>query len=170
MTIQLQFVRQKGIASSAIAWFSQGNFSHVDAVLPSGRLLGARNDNALGIPSGVQIRPEGYADWALRVRFTIPTTQEQANKFYTFLREQIGKPYDRSAIWGFVTGRNWRAQDSWICSELQAAALEHAGIVPPLYLSANKITPTALALLASSIASSRQVFEGAAEFKAGFAT
>lgn len=70
----------------------------------------------------------------------------QSRAFYRFLRAQVGKPYDHSAIWGFASGRDWREDDSWICSELQAAALEHAGIVPnQLYLAANKITPVALA-------------------------
>lgn len=170
MTIRLQFSRQAGIASAAIAWFSQSNFSHVDAVLPSGRLLGARHDKVGGKPSGVEIRPTGYAKFALAVQFVIPTTDEQANKFYHFLFDQIGKPYDSSAIWGFVTGRNWRAQDSWFCSELIAAALEHAGIFPPLYFAANKITPNALALVVSTKASSRNVLAGACEFKQGYAT
>lgn len=151
MTVQLQFVRQHDIASSAIAWFSQGEVSHVDAVMPDGMLLGARNDAVGGQPPGVRIRPPDYAKFVLWVPFTITTTPDQEVKFHSFLLAQVGKPYDQQAIWGFVTGRNWRENDSWICSELQAAALEAAGIVPPLYLAANKITPTALALLASGI-------------------
>lgn len=155
--IQLQFSRQADICSDAIAWFTQGALSHVDCVLPSGLLLGARSDSIGGQPPGVQARPAHYAKWALTVRFTIPTTAAQAEKFYKFLYDQLGKPYDHSAIWGFVSGREWRAADSWICSELQAAAMEASGIVQPLYLNANKITPTSLALLASGISGSQWV-------------
>lgn len=153
--IQLQFVRQADIESSAIAWFTQGELSHVDAVMPDGSLLGARSDRVGGEPSGVYIRPCDYANFALRIGFTIKATKVQEAKFYAFLKSQIGKPYDKTAIWGFVIGRDWRDKDSWICSELQAAALEAAGIVPPLYLAANKITPTALALTASAIGATR---------------
>jgi hypothetical protein len=37
-----QFVRQAGVASDVIAWFSAGHFSHVDYVMDDGTLLGAR--------------------------------------------------------------------------------------------------------------------------------
>lgn len=170
MTIQLQFSRQADIASSAIAWFSQGNLSHVDAILPGGLLLGARSDRVGGKPAGVQIRPPGYAKFALRVVFTIPCTDAQAARFYEFLSQQIGKPYDRSVILGFVSGRNWRALDSWICSELIMAALEYAGIIPPPYLAIYKIAPNAAALAVSVLRSTWAVFEGAAEFAAAVTT
>jgi len=149
--IRLQFVREADIASDVIAWFSQGNLSHVDAVLPGGALLGARSDRVGGAPSGVQIRTPGYAKFALVVPFTVPATPDQEETFLKFLLSQVGKPYDHQAIWGFAVGRNWREEDSWICSELQAAALEHAGVCPCLYLAANKITPVALALAVSAM-------------------
>lgn len=151
MSIRLQFSRQADPISSAIAWFTQGDLSHVDAVLPSGSLLGARSDKVGGIRPGVRMRPPHYTEWALTVTFEIPCTEAQALDFWGFLYNQIGKPYDTSAIWGFVFGRDWREQDSWICSELQAAALEHAGIAQPLYLTANKISPNSLCLLVSAL-------------------
>lgn len=142
--VKLQFSRQGDIASSAIAWFSQGDLSHVDAIIGES-LYGAR------VSGGVACRPEDYAKFALRVVFTLPCTVEQRERWEDFLWKQFGKPYDHQAIWGFVIGRNWREDDSWICSELQAAALEYAGIVPPLYLASNKITPDSLALAISAL-------------------
>lgn len=153
-TITLQFVREAKITSSMIAWFSAGVVSHVEAILPEG-LLGSYQrtvvDGGLTIPSGVAVRPLGYAALAVRVVFDVPVSTRSNGKWLAFLRSQLGKPYDWPAIAGFVTGRDWREPDSWICSELQAAALEEAGIVPPLYLAANKITPAALALAISAI-------------------
>lgn len=149
--IRLQFSRQAGIASGAIAWFSSGNLSHVDAMLPDGSLLGARSDAVGGQPPGVRIRPQGYAKFAVRVIMEIPCGSFRERTFYAFLHSQKGKPYDKKAIWAFVANRNWRDQDSWICSELQASAGEVAGIWPKLYLAANKITPVALALVASAV-------------------
>ncbi len=156
--IRLQFVCGGSLSSQAIAWFSQGHLSHVDAILPDGTLLGARSDRIRGIEPGVRIRPGAYERWSSRVVFTLPSTVEQEAAFHGYLRRQIGKPYDHTAIWGFVLNRNWRESDSWICSELQAAALEHAGLVPNLYLSANKMTPVAVALVTSAIGAQIKTF------------
>jgi len=76
--------------------------------------------------------------------------KEQEDRFYSFLMSQIDKPYDKMAILGFIVGRNWKETDSWICSELQAAALEHAGICK-FYVAANKISPDSLALAISAL-------------------
>lgn len=151
MTIQLQFVCEADLSSQAIAWFSQGHFSHVDAILPDGSLLGARDDSAGGQPPGVRIRPPGYAKFSRRVVMTVPSSPVATAVFYNFLIGQLGKAYDTQAIWAFVLNRDWREDDSWICSELQSAAGEKAGILPKLYLAANKITPVACALAYSAL-------------------
>lgn len=150
--ITLQFVREAKLTSAAIAWFTQGEFSHVDAVLPDGRLLGCYEGSFGDIPPGVQIRPVGYRRWARQTRFTIPVTDAQHLAWQNFLLAQIGKPYDWRVIAGFVTGLNWRAMppgSAWVCSQVQAGALEAGKIVPALYLSMNKIAPNPLALLVS---------------------
>ena len=139
--IRLQFSRQADVLSSMIAWYGGAPFSHVDAVLPDGRLLGARSDKQGGMPKGVQIRPPDYARFAVKVVFTLGCTDAQEGAFYDFLHKQIGKPYDHSAIMGFVTGRNWRQDGAWICSELVSRAAEIASIMPYAYLAANKISP-----------------------------
>lgn len=145
--IRLQFSRQADLASDVIAWFTQGEFSHVDAVMPySGLLFGARTDHN----SGCHYRIPGYAKFVERVVFSIPATAEQETLFLNFLVQQEGKPYDHVAILGFIFGRDWKQPDSWICSELQVAALEYAGIWKP-YVAANKISPDALALAVSAI-------------------
>lgn len=150
-SIQLQFVLGRGVSSRAIAWFSQGHFSHVDAVLSDGSLLGARSDVVGGKPAGVQIRPPNYEKWQKQTRFTIPCTAGQYGAWEAFLLKQEGLPYDHMAILAFVTNRNWRESDAWICSEVQSGALEAASVVPQLYLAANKITPVMCAMVVSSI-------------------
>jgi hypothetical protein len=153
--LHLQFVAERALGSEAIGWFSAGHLSHVDAVLPDGMLLGARSDRVGGRPPGVWARPPGYLRFSRRALATLPASDEQYALWLAFLDAQRGKPYDWRAIWGFVFGRNWREEDSWICSELQARALEVAGLIPPLYLAANKITPVALALAVSAIPGAR---------------
>jgi uncharacterized protein YycO len=149
--ITLQFVCEDAISSKIIAWFGSGHFSHVDAVLDSGDLLGARSDKVGGKPAGVQIRPPDYAIFKTRAIMKIQASHLQSYRFYEFLNSQVGKPYDETAIWAFFTDRNWREPDSWICSELQAAAGEASGVLPKLALTPNKITPVACALAFSAI-------------------
>lgn len=154
--IRLSFVCERAFTSSVIARFSAGHFSHVDALMPSGQLFGARSDrvrcrNGMAAPRGVHIRPPAYAKFNRQTIFNVPATKAQQHAFWSFLWPQIGKPYDWRVIWAFALGRDWREQDSWICSELQAAALEASGVLPKLYLAANKITPVSLALALSAI-------------------
>jgi hypothetical protein len=152
--IRLQFVLGDDLASWTIAWFSQGHFSHVDAIVDFGdgpRLLGARNDHVLGIEPGVRLRPPGYADFSRRVVFELDATRPQMRRWSEFVIDQLRKPYDSAAIWGFVFDRNWRHEGQWICSELEARALEYAEIIKPLYLPANKVTPVALAQIISVV-------------------
>lgn len=151
MPIKLQFVCEAALSSQAIAWFSAGHFSHVDAVLPNGMLLGARSDSVGGKPAGVQIRPPNYVKWQRRTVMVVPATSVQTKAFYDFLNAQVGKPYDDAAIWAFFFNRNWREADSWICSELVSAAGEACAVFDKLYLAANKITPVSCALAYSAV-------------------
>lgn len=149
--IVTQYVLENKLASRAIAWFSQGHFSHVDAVWGYGALLGARNDITGGAKaSGVQLRDARYVADALRiVRIHVPCTDEQRDKWADFLEAQVGKPYDRTAIWAFAIGRNWHDPSAWFCSELQYAAKREAGIIGPGILRRNKITPVMEAEISS---------------------
>jgi uncharacterized protein YycO len=139
------------MSSRLIAWYSAGHFSHVDILLPDGTLLGARADKIGPVPPGVQLRPAFYESWKERVVMCLDCTYEQETAFWKFAMGQIGKPYDTTAILGFVTGRDWRQQDSWYCSELGAAAIEECGVCPTLYTPRNKVTPAALAIVTSAL-------------------
>jgi hypothetical protein len=154
MLLSWQFVLGSGISSRSIAWFSAGHFSHVDAVMPGGYLLGARSDRVGHRPPGVQVRPPAYETWKERVVMSLEVQETKARAFFAFLNGQIGKPYDKTAIFGFAAGRDWREEDSWFCSELQTAAIEAANITPALYAPAAKITPAGLAIVLSAIGAS----------------
>lgn len=154
--VKIQLIREAAFTSDLIAWFSHGGgWSHVDAVSCHGQLWGARNDtihiDGHTYHSGFHIRPCDYALFVRRTIFEIPATKEQEDKFWRFLTDQIGKPYDWTAIWGFAFDRDWRQDDAWICSEAICAALEHSGILPQLYLKTNRVTPRDVALVASAI-------------------
>jgi hypothetical protein len=167
--ISYQFVLASGLASGLIQMFGGGTqtlgFSHVDVVLPpglifggqtvpvTGQLFGARSDEVGGRPAGVQRRPVGYgnASWIRRTIFTLSSTPAQEAAFYAFLYAQEGKPYDKTAIIAFAADRDWRAEDSWFCDELAAAATEASLLCPALYLPANKLTPTGWAVVVSAL-------------------
>lgn len=160
--IALEFCAFKSFFGRLIDFGTQGEVGHVDAVLPSGELLGAQHESGLGgAPSGVQIRPARYQMTCggynvLRVTIAASTKTERA--FYDFLRAQIGKPYDLKMIFGFAAGRDWRDPGAWICSELQAAACEAAKIFPhPLRVWKDRVTPQELLLLASALGRVEQI-------------
>jgi hypothetical protein len=151
--IGLQFSAQNDFGSELIRRFSHGNYSHVDAVLDDGSLLGARNDVINGIPSGVQVRPKDYASFSAVKQINLETTPECRMWFYDFIHKEIDKPYDESAILGFAIDRDWREPDSFFCSELIALGLEAAKYFSfALIAPANKLTPSDLLLALSAVA------------------
>lgn len=152
--VRLQFVLGAGLSSRAISYFGAGGYSHVDIVLRDGWLLGARSDKILGIEPGVRIRPQGYEKWKKRTVMTLDVSEKQEKDFLIFAHDQLRKPYDTTAIWGFATGRDWREEDSWFCSELAAAASEKAQILPELIAPTCKITPGTLATVYSALGAS----------------
>lgn len=151
--LRWQFVHQRDFASDAIALVGAGIFSHVDILLDSGELLGARSDSVGGKPPGVQVRPAGYlADkWDHQVIIAVPCTVLQKAVADSFAQGQLGKPYDPEAILAFVFGRNWREENAWFCSELGARYGEVSGVFAPLSSADNKIAPNALALVCSAM-------------------
>ena len=149
--IRLQFSRQYDVESAVIAWGTQGKFSHVDAVLSDDSLTGARSDVVVTATAtydaGVQNRCANYAHWKYVTQLCVAVPKAQQMAFYDFVQSQIGKPYDSADIWDIVVGgreRDWRADDSWICSELATVALERALVFKPALVSASKISPDAL--------------------------
>jgi len=150
MSITLQFVADSSVIDPVIKWYAHGWATHCDAVVHDNdgaeKLLGAR------IKGGVAIRPLDYKKFERVERVTLPGSVGQEEFFYNFLMEQIGKPYDETAILGFVFDRDWRAPEHWICSELLAVALEHCGFFGhPLASQASRITPPDLWLAISAV-------------------
>lgn len=150
MTIRLQFTAENSLLSWAIRYLSAGPYSHVDSILPDGRLLGARTDSVGGAPPGVQIRTPDYNKFSSVALVELVATPAQELAFRSFEMAQVGKPYDDTAIWGFAADRDWREPDSWFCSELILAALEEAGWCPRLDFPANKVPPVALYLIVTA--------------------
>jgi hypothetical protein len=144
--IVLQFAQGNDLFARDIEWYGGGpKYSHVDSVLPDGKLIGARMDG------GVQIRPADYLGDEKVLKVELPAGPSMTDAYYDFILDQVGKPYDRAGILGFLFGRNWRDENSWFCSELVATGLEQCGYFPfPLASTTNKITPPDLILVLSA--------------------
>jgi hypothetical protein len=149
LLITIRFVAGSDLISRAIRLGEYGFWAtHVETLMPDGTLLGA---HASG---GVQARPKEYdrGKFSKQLFVSIPATPEQTDRFNTFLRAQIGKPYDFEAIIGIVAQRDWRKDKAWMCSELVAAGLcqDKVGIFPPhLAIEFNHVTPRDLLLIVS---------------------
>lgn len=139
--VTLQFAAENDMISAAIRLHTCSDFSHVDLVMPDGSgLLGARSDG------GVQIRQPGYANFSKVVQVRYRVANLAAGM--AWITQQIGKPYDYECIAGILLHRDWREDDSWICSELQARFSEIAG-TPWLnfnFMRANWVSPADLML------------------------
>jgi len=114
--IAIQFSANQTLGSRIIRAFTWSAFSHVEFVLPDGRLLGARADG------GVDIR-EPHADHTRIETYQVDHTEAVLNAALT----QCGKPYDWPGVFGIGLHRDWQEDDSWFCSELVAWAFKEAG-------------------------------------------
>lgn len=127
--ITLQFSTTKHITSRVIAGFTWSWASHVDFVLPDGKLLGA-----LATHGGVKIHEP--LEMSRVERFAV----DAPDSVIDFAKSQLGKPYDWAGIFGLTFRRDWEEDDSWFCSELVAYSFAKAG-VPLLNETSYRITP-----------------------------
>lgn len=166
--IKLQFSRSTELVSLLIAKACRSQFSHVDAVLADGNLLGASDSpNAPfieGNPSGVAVRPPDYQPFAIRrvAHIYVPARVEE--RFYDILRSQLGEPFDHTAMHRVFSiepdpEQSWKDAYGWFCSELKAYSAEEAGVfdVPPI-ITMNKVTPNDLLLMLSHLIVNAETF------------
>lgn len=146
MKLELQFVAEHTALSHMIQVLTHSEYSHVDLIWPwpfnvggthtslsSAFCIGARQD-------GVQFRPINYAKFSRRAVYSIEVTDEQAKIICQFMKDQVGKPYDYTGLFGFLANRDWHAPDSWFCSEAIEAAFEKASL-PLLAIALWSISP-----------------------------
>lgn len=90
------------MVSEGICKMTRSEICHVDLVVPkddgSYTLMGAHS------AGGYQERAADYQKFGLRIRVSIPCTDEQAEAIYAGAREMIGTPYDTRDIEGIAFG------------------------------------------------------------------
>jgi len=155
-TVQLQFVLGRQLSSRLIAWWGQGysGWSHVDAVLPDGRLMGARSDRVGGQPAGFYPRPpwyEGREGWLRVRRLALPVSANVEGVWVDSLMRKNGAAYDQTDILGLIIGRPLMEQGHWICSAAQLDTLREIGIARRTALTPQQCPPNMLSALFEEI-------------------
>ena len=101
--------------SWAIRFRTWSKYSHVDFVMPDGKLLGA-------IPNGgvcIHEHRQPVEDF-----FELEVTPEQYTQIMNNAMSQIGKPYDFAGLFGYAIERNWQDSTNWFCSEYIAGTIQ----------------------------------------------
>lgn len=129
----------KGVISRLIRWQTNGQYSHAALQLPDGKIIEAWHK-----PAEVRVRPP-LKDWSNVDAFDVEgMTAKQWTLAAQWAQMQIGKKYDFSGVFRFVT--RWRKEqdDKWFCSELVFAALKYAGVNLLERVQASQVSPTVL--------------------------
>jgi uncharacterized protein YycO len=143
--VQLVFTRRRGVVPRLIRFFTWSDWSHVGIVF-DGKIIESVAGIGVREVALAQAIPKGTDFQILSYRCDDPAAVIAA------ARTQIGKPYDNSAIFGFIGRRDWQKPDSWFCSELVAWAFAHAGFALFRPDSVHRVTPGDLWMLAQGIA------------------
>lgn len=141
--IILRFVHHRIIGSDLIDFQTSGMYSHVDALTPDAKYIGAHAS------TGVEARPMGYDTGTFdREKFLLlPADPDTSGKFYHYLRATVGEPYDFGAIAGFVSHLDIHQKHRIICSALHTLAARWCEYLPtPLPVPAHEISPRDLEL------------------------
>lgn len=127
--------RKWSIASWLIRFFTFSKFSHV-AIRISDELV-VHSTFADGGVHCISLNEfaEKYPGY---IEIDIPLPDEKAAINYAM--DQIGKPYDWTAIVGMVFQRKWHEEDSWFCNEYWEAIAKIGGR-PRFRDEVHRITP-----------------------------
>lgn len=116
------------IISEGICKDTISEICHVDAVVPHvggpETLIGAH------IQDGIRERSQFYQNWGIRIRVSVPCTDEAAAQFHGFIISKIGCPYDAMDIVGLAL-HDGRIHNPMrlICSSFMTQAVTQAGII-----------------------------------------
>lgn len=107
--------RRLSINSLAVRMFTWSKWSHVGAILDDGITV-IESVPTYGVrKSTVAKFKKEYSD---HIIIDLPATKGWEDR----LKDQLGKPYDWSAIISFVLRKDWQSPSKWFCSELVAYA------------------------------------------------
>lgn len=121
-TATLLFTTQPGISSGLIRRFDGYDSSHVGILLPDNSVVDSTFWHG-------GVRRWSHDDFMQkrtlmhRVTFPVPRLDDGV----AWLTMQIGKPYDWTALAGWLLWFDWQEDDCWYCSELAVAFSQACG-------------------------------------------
>lgn len=137
--MKLLFFRGKSFVSRGIKFMTWGEYSHVGVLTDEGTIIEAWHKGGV-LENNLGNLPHTPGTMVDVFDVTIPINMR---KFINGLREEVGKGYDFSGIWGFIGRNKSENPDKWFCSELVFAKLARAGCLA-LKCPARKVDPTLL--------------------------
>jgi uncharacterized protein YycO len=118
--ILIRFSRGTGWEGTVVRWATWSWAAHVGFRLPDGRVLDATPQ--FGVSIRTAATDEGTA------RYFLPhAPHDLVRNAVAYAAQQVGKPYDWTAIIGVAMRGDWHKPDKWFCSELIEAAMYEAG-------------------------------------------
>jgi len=118
--IRIWFCRNNDIGGLLIRLLTWSRWNHV-AVEINGIIY--ESVSAEGVRKGLAYRYGERWDHALPIDIWL----RRGAAAETFLKLQVGKPYDWPALLSWPARSTWESPHRWFCSELAAKALKHAG-------------------------------------------
>jgi uncharacterized protein YycO len=136
--MKILFFRSNTLLSWLIRLLTWSEWSHV-ALVMDGQVVEAVWPRVRQVP--MEVAQRGYVVAEVEIPCHDPATA------WAWVVAQEGKPYDWSALPGFLLHRNWENENRWFCSELAAKAFQEGGT--PLFRSdcVSRVTPQMLWML-----------------------
>lgn len=141
--IYIGLQRSSSPLSWIVRWFTWSKYSHAGVVVDTSGSLDPARPKDMDLYEahefhGVRKR-KLKGKWDL---FSVEgVTREKQAQVLDFFRKQSGKPYDWSAIFGFIFRTNWDKEDKWFCSEIIVRAFYKADLPLLRTNNFNRITP-----------------------------
>src|SRR5690348_272209 len=127
-SILIRLIRTPGIVQTAISWWTNSMFDHVEFGVrnPDGSIHSWLGAHAQG---GIEERIPNYCTPTLDYRYAIPCSDIQYQQWLTSARARIGTPYNFADIIGLLLhNREFNKVGSDICSQFVVSELALVGI------------------------------------------
>ena len=128
-TARIWMFRGRGLVPTLIRVQSRGRWNHA-AIELGGDVYEAREWRRVMVRPARVVLGDAIEKRGDVMAFGLELTEGQLEEMRIWLRDQIGKRYDWSSVFRFVTRRQARRKSAevWFCSELAFAACKTVGI------------------------------------------
>lgn len=140
--MRVALYKGRSLFSRAIRFSTWSEFSHVAWVDDDNSVIQAWRRGVTKDASLSAGHTPGTEVWLFRAPLATP---RMVWKQREFLGREVGKPYDKAGILGFVRRMDVQRPDQWFCSEIVFAAFLYSGLPLLKRIPAHKVYPGLLA-------------------------